>query len=236
MVSNFLINDYIQIRSELRQYQKNQFFIQSLLITGASTVYVYSIGKDSTICLATGFIIPAIFAALGTFWFDTVFRYKHFGYYSCLIESKIEFAIKINIDKETSAGNLYTLGWEHYNRRVNEKRSQHIFIFKDRLKLPRITGFANYYYYCIFSAGVILLPLASCVYCSRQLAVTTATDISNLCYVGIWLWVIQLIISILYVMLIIKDKKQFEETLAQKEEEIKKDLEIMENGNKQPVV
>lgn len=61
----FILKDYEQVRTELRNYTNNQFLILSLLLTTSVATYAYNISDIEKLAITTGFIIPALFAVLG---------------------------------------------------------------------------------------------------------------------------------------------------------------------------
>lgn len=194
----FILKDYEQVRTELRNYTNNQFLILSLLLTTSVATYAYNISDIEKLAITTGFIIPALFAVLGILWFDQVYRQKELACYSFLIEAEIYQEINIPIDEITDVQ-----GWEHFTQERHSQRVENGGC-GNILRVMRMR--ANLYYYAAFALGLFAVPIASTVYCFRQLKLLD--EYSKLCMLGPYIIACFAIASILYIANILRVQKR----------------------------
>lgn len=226
----YLLKDYEQVRSELRNYSKNQFAILSILVTASIAILQFSKvdPSGSDLVFATGFLIPALFAYLGVLWLDQVYRQKELGCYSCMLEAEI-------------AGEDHDMkGWEHYLHMRHRINSRHKVGAESKCppvdfwrSIIKILLSANYYYYTIFLAGFIGLPILSSKYCSRQIVnLPSGVQYSRLCNLRFAIVIVFLLIAILYIRSIFVVQRRINIIIEESEASSKRS-EI--TPNKEPV-
>lgn len=188
-MEDFKTKDYELVRTELRHFQRNQLTILSILVTASVTAYAYSIDNREKLVIVSGFIIPILFATLGTLWIDQIYRQRELALYSFLLEN------------ELSTG-MITHGWEHY---VQNKRSKKRVLGIKQLEkikgpLEKILNAPSLYYYSLMSIGVVLVPILSVGYSFMQVSKISPYTSSRIYILGPFVIIIQIIIELMYLI------------------------------------
>ena len=192
--------DYELVRTELRHFQRNQLTIISILVTASVSAYAYSFNNLSRLVAVSGFVIPVLFAVLGTLWIDQIYRQRELALYSYILE------------RELFSG-FITKGWEHYvqRKRASIRNSSY---GKPRTLTERVESFAkspSLYYYFLFSSGVIVIPVLSVIYCFLQVHKAVNYSSSMIYKLGIPVIIVQVLIEVLYLKNIFKLQDDLEE-------------------------
>lgn len=202
-MSEFNLKDYESIRTELRQFKQNQTTIISILITASLTAYAYGAKYPYILPSMTGFVIPAMFAALGTLWIDQVYRQCEIAFYSFLLECKIVLGYQEK-------------GWQHfvYNKR-SASRTIELNIFrgkftsalkKHKMKdylvdmLRKVYNSASLYYYAVYTISFLGIPLLSWIYSVFQANKLGKGNHSQIYRLGIFIWLAFLFLVVLYIL------------------------------------
>lgn len=187
-MDDFMLLEYELVRTELRHFQRNQITIISILVTATISLFAYGLIIKDNIIIVTGFIIPALFAVLGTLWIDQIYRQRELALYS--------YSLEVELSSQNN-----TKGWEHYIQRkravksgaLDKNRNNSIIesLFES-LKSPSIS------YYLIFSAGSVGVPVSSIFYCMLHVK---SSDLSTLYMIilGFILLTFQICIEAVYV-------------------------------------
>lgn len=202
MSQGYEIKDYQSVREELRHFSRNQLTIISILVTASVTGYAYSLEHIDKLIVVTGFVIPVLFAVLGTLWIDQVYRQRELALYSYLLENEM-------------FGNSNTKGWEHYVQEKRARKKAHSF---NGVSIPvgiirYLINSASLYYYGLFSLGLVVVPALSSKYSFLQVSKIEHYASSQIYTLGPKIIIIQFLLEVLYIINIFALQKELNEAV-----------------------